>query len=259
MGSRLRVRCVSLLAACGSAPLAPLHRTAELAKAPSVPRPAPVFQGLQKPQEDALVALDADTRTVVESAAFRAAVEDIDAIDAAANGDPFSGGAVARIYAGEVARFVRAPICYGYDADESSSETANTKVKQQACGVDDAALLVVHQTVLNRANGGIDGRACAINTLAHEWTHAIYDPHRPMAKDPWMIFVDGDPDSAPSAVVSYTIGAIAQCVYLRTTYQQLDLATCIDAVGTRTFRPCTCQKGWAEHLDKGVDVCAGAR
>lgn len=85
--------------------------------------------------------------------------------------------------------------------------------------------------------------ACAINTIVHEWTHSIVDARG------WMIFTDGGHKHAKDPLVSYTVGSVAQCVYmeLATGDARLDaknMAQCIQDVGTRVFDISTCKDGW---------------
>ncbi|MFO0555412.1 MAG: hypothetical protein U0271_43950 [Polyangiaceae bacterium] len=90
----------------------------------------------------------------------------------------------------------------------------------------------------------VESFACAINTIAHEWAHTIPDPSDAGV---WL-YQDDDHEGSDEALVSYAIGAIAQCVYLDMQGYRVEeqFDECMRRVGTTTFNSTTCAAGWAE-------------
>jgi len=88
--------------------------------------------------------------------------------------------------------------------------------------------------------------ACAINTLAHEWSHTI---SRAGGKATGYVFQDGKFE-ANQPLVSYQVGAIAQCTYLEAALMidanQFD--NCVRQVVGPPFNSATCVHGWAGKL-----------
>jgi hypothetical protein len=222
------------------------------APAPRCDRPASNLDEVPDDVRGAFVLLEQVTRDVIGSPAFRTAVQNFPQVDGRAGADWISGYSLARTYAGELADYHLAPTCFRLDS--GSGETASTGVVTKCKQVDGQfAAIAIHAFVLTRLAALPEGRACAINTLAHEWTHAILrDPHR--AGLP-MVFLDGDHQDFDEPVASYTTGAIAQCVYLKQWRPELDLEACVRAVGTSAFRPCTCEAGWLDALIAGETSC----
>lgn len=197
------------------------------------------------------ISLDHSTRDVVESEAFRAVLERLGPVDVSPGGRWISGWTLSRVYLGYSPDYTSEPTCFRRKIS-SGKITATTELAPN-CGyrTDHApyALTVVHGEVLERQAELPEGRACAINTLAHEWTHAIADAKMRI------LFTDDGYQHFDDPVVSYTVGAVAQCVFLQRWRPQLDLNVCIQAAGTRSFRACTCEAGWLDALIAGETSC----
>jgi len=102
-------------------------------------------------------------------------------------------------------------------------------------------------TMKRAVGASTEERACAVNTIAHEWTHTIPNPQKTMDS----LFQDGGHTGADKPLVSYTVGALAQCLYLTKHEYPMDseqLKTCVRRVGTITFIRNSCEKGWAKKL-----------
>jgi hypothetical protein len=133
----------------------------------------------------------------------------------------------------------------------SSSEVAHT----QLGGRDQAATITLRSPTMERWRAGsYEQRACAINTVAHEWTHLV------TATGSVSTFQDGCHALAAVPLVSYTVGAIAQCAYLVEQGKfPIDMAACVAAVGTTEFDDDTCRAGWAASLNPAVASVAHPR
>jgi hypothetical protein len=84
-------------------------------------------------------------------------------------------------------------------------------------------------------------KSCAINTLAHEFSHTVSSSVTDYAflfvdrGRPWATFMD-------RPLASYTLGAVAQCTYLKRHGSELglDLKQCIQRWGTNNFYSADC-------------------
>lgn len=126
----------------------------------------------------------------------------------------------------------------------SSGELADT-----AIGVrDHAATITLRTPVLERWQAtSVEARACAINTVAHEWTHLV------TTTGAISTFQDRCHTQSTVPLVSYTVGAIAQCAYLaKRVAFSIDMAACVAAVGTTYFDGDTCRAGWAASMNRAV-------
>lgn len=74
-------------------------------------------------------------------------------------------------------------------------------------------------------------KACLVNTIAHEWTHAIAGPY-----DGYRI-VDADHAQFGHPLVSYTVGSVAHCAFLENKGLLVENAfwQCVEDVGTNIF------------------------
>jgi hypothetical protein len=113
------------------------------------------------------------------------------------------------------------------------------------------AVMQLRTVVLDRFANTPDGRACTINTLAHEWTHTV-------TVNDTVIYTDSGHNSVDVPLVSYTVGSLAQCVYLKRQRPQLDVRACVDEVGTHDFCHRTCEAGWVDAFIAGDRRCKRA-
>jgi hypothetical protein len=134
------------------------------------------------------------------------------------------------------------PVLYqagGNSCDANSHETARTGLVW--CG----ATTCIQPVVLQRAGQAAgEEMACAVNTIVHEWTHTVATDPKSVAQ----AYIDDNHKSSGAPLVSYTLGAIAQCAYLEDHYKRpLDdrsFAECVRTIGTTVFVYDTCESGW---------------
>ncbi len=230
----------------------------ELTKAPAVAG-TPVragsqhgFDQLEADLQPFVSELEAATSDVVDDAQFRAALSSIAAVDATVQGPRIPGTIVVELYLGTRATFAARPVCYDF-VSQLTRTTATTDITD-GCGERPGTFAItrLRPILVDRVKQLPEGLACDINTLAHEWAHSITSGTR-------MVFLDGGYQGATFPLVSYTVGAVAQCVYLRRWRPQLDLSECIEAVGTHAFDACTCAPGWLDAFIAGDTTCGRAR
>lgn len=110
-----------------------------------------------------------------------------------------------------------------------------------------SAEIAISRLVAERMTSNVrEERACAVNTLIHEMTHAIPDADGNSKYQDWGF------KRARSPLVSYAVGSVAQCAYLEQLYG-VDLSegtftACVTAVGTTRFDGNTCNEGWFEEF-----------
>lgn len=138
------------------------------------------------------------------------------------------------------------------DCKKHGHETARTGIEYEeggtALGLTAVAETCLQVVVLQRAQAGTDGEvACAINTLVHEWMHTIPDAPEPSKLvQPDYAFTDRGHGGSSGDLVSYTVGALAQCVYLEQRQVEIDprssvdLKVCLEQVGKWKFVADTC-------------------
>ncbi len=178
-----------------------------------------------------------ETRGVVSTPEFLVALARMPALQTGTHGAAISGPAVEAVYGTALAvRYERA------GSWSCKHETADTRIAGST------AITTLQPIVLERYNDTLEARACTINTIAHEWTHAIVG-------DGKMLFTDDHHADARAPLVSYTVGAVAQCAYLARQRPLLDIAACVETVGTVDFLPCTCEPGWVDSFIAGDTAC----
>jgi hypothetical protein len=185
--------------------------------------------------------LHAATVRVVSTPRFAALVADVDAVLARASADPISGRRLAALYLGFAADTASARVCYRVQSG-GGSETAETALG--TCNGAPGAITTLRSVTLERARSTtLELKACAINTLAHEWSHAITVTSPTTGHG--QIFEDNRHDHQKGPVAAYVIGAVAQCDFLSTD-RNFDVRACIEAVGTNAFDPASCHAGWSD-------------
>lgn len=124
--------------------------------------------------------------------------------------------------------------------------TASTALTMHA-GSEGATVTLFTATTKRLRDRGHGASACVVNTLVHEWTHSARNGGD-------YAYEDDDHDSSPRPLVSYTVGAVAQCVYLVRHYRVHDptatfaLDRCVAAVGVRAFDPRSCVDDWGRQF-----------
>lgn len=155
-----------------------------------------------------------ETRKVITSARFRAslaAYEEPDSLRMSPTGNFEDGRTVMASYLGllEQRRPVPVKILGGYDSDVAVARTVT-------CDGGTRAVIQIGPALLRRwKRGTSESKSCAINALAHEFTHTVVDFGK---KEAWQPYNDqGNVWSwllGTQRLVSSTIGTIAQCAYL---------------------------------------------
>jgi len=213
-----------VLGACSVEPLA-LSTQGGLAAYASSTASAPMYklEGWQDSDRKLLAAALDQTWGVVTSADFQNRVADVTNLHESRGGPVISGARLLELYLND-----RLPVTYR--SSRASGETADTGIAGDHgltnFGIDNLARWPAGETPDELLE-----RACMINTISHEWTHAISDARAHVR------FTDGCHGSSSVPLVSYTVGSIAHCVYLE---QKHVIAhdrfwPCVAYVGTATF------------------------
>jgi hypothetical protein len=254
---RSGVFVLPLLAACCSKPVPadPLTYVSRVMLADTPRAREPDFRALPDTALATVRALDTLTGEVVGSAGFKVFLEDVDALLAKASANPISGRRFLTIYRGLDPAYEPLHICYRV-AGGGGSETARSGFSQIVSPCNAGGKIVVDITLrsitLDRASSKVrEANACAVNTLAHEWAHAIANTDA--VEGHHMVFEDNDHDHQSGPVASYLVGALAQCLYLASVNggtDRFDVRHCVEVVGTNAFNPASCVGGWAPRFVK---------
>jgi hypothetical protein len=207
--------------------------------------------------KDAVTGAAGAAARVIASSLFRRHLVKIAKIDPQPNATPTDGSTVANLYLGLDGVAHQYPSkyltttqgCTGFPLTHTGASTATTGLN----GASGTATTTLHSCTLERARaypktdadpGGTF--ACAVNTLAHEWSHSIPDESRHQTVNNWL-YQDTGHKHAKMGLVSYTIGAIAQCAYLDSRGFKIEerFEECVESVGTTTFNSSTCNERWA--------------
>ena len=245
---------VLLFQGCGAVPATPLvHVSAQRINArPLEAFHTPDYSRLDKQRIATYDALHKEVDQLVHTAEFDAALRDLDTLAPAPGADRISGARFAAMYLHRDADVESLPICYLFESGRSS-ETARTGTYANRRGCADgaaaAAELTLHELTLERATSEqLEAHACAVNTLAHEWAHALTVADGSVASGHRRLFDDGHHAHQSAPLASYTVGAVAQCVYLaraKDGVAKFNVPACIEAVGTNAFPAISCSDGWA--------------
>jgi hypothetical protein len=191
-----------------------------------------------------------EARKVINSKSFQDHLLAIPHLDASATiANLTTGTEVARLYLESDGITHQYPTTYLVTRCGCGSSTASTGID----GPNKKATTTLRSCTLERMaalpktnDDPVEGFACAINTIAHEWTHSIPEPNDPGV---WL-YQDNGHANAREWLVSYTVGAIAQCVYLDARGFRVEekFEECLKAVGTTLFSAKTCEDGWAETM-----------
>lgn len=192
--------------------------------------------------QEAMAELVEQTRKVITSARFRehlsAYSKEPDLLLMSPTGDYEDGKTVLASYLGLLSQ--RRPVPVKILAGFANKEDAASTV---TCDAGTRAVVELGPVVLKRwKRGSALSKSCAINTLAHELAHTVVDfrggeawqPYKDEG-DSWMWLLGG------KHIVSYAVGAIAQCTYLE---QSGGLTTsfdqCVQDRGTQSFNASGC-------------------
>jgi hypothetical protein len=245
------VNLVAAVAACAARTLVwpspvPLRASIAGAAVSVPPLPAPDYRDVTCTKDLAdLERLVQLADEVARQAEFQEAVESLPTLDTGR--PPSPAGSSASIEASD-ATHVYLGLAAGTRLSPRYTVAGNAWFKNET-GVtsicDGEACTKLREIVLTRfRQGEPEGIACAINTVLHERTHAILL----RAGSAESLFQDKLHGDAGPPLVSYSFGAVAQCVYLQAKFANLPLARCISAVGTRGFSKESCDVGWANAL-----------
>lgn len=146
---------------------------------------------------------------------------------------PVRGQGVLEMYLGSSAVRGQVITQYALTKEGCDDQTASTGVYSTIPhGEYDHAIVTLNTCTLERAaNPDIFAFACAVNTAAHELTHSVI-------VDGVQLYQDGDHKDDRQPMVSYTLRAIAQCVYLKQAGKlTMGLDACVRRVGEHIFDP----------------------
>lgn len=231
----------------------PLVRTPKspenyLVKTPHLPadESAPLQFWIKRPNKERLTRVTRDlvkaTRTVISSREFQGFVASYQGAQGASSAsDVLDGKDILWSYLGvDAATPPRNPITRDIVIlPESRWSVAKTEVTPGL-----ARVFLRLPTIDRAASAVVEEQACAVNTLAHEWTHTI-----PTASGYGSLYTDKGHKGAAYPLISYQVGSTAQCVYLKQHgYPNLDLAVCVQRVGTTAFNAASCRHGWAASV-----------
>jgi hypothetical protein len=243
MRTNVSVAGVLGLVACGSNPPIAYVATVEVTAAWTPVVPPRVDAGATK---DAMRALIGEAHDVIVSPEFRAHLAAIATLDGGPASHVMTGLQAARRYlgldgAGQLPARYRSPGSPSAPCDENLSETADT-------GIDGGRATICLQaiTVHRMISTALEERACAIDTIAHEWSHTIAVEH---GSDTALI-QDGGHRGAKTPVASYVIGGVAQCTYIErqkhTPMTPAQFKACVEGTGTSAFNPGSCTSAWVD-------------
>ncbi len=253
--------------ACGGAgkPPALVYVSDALPQTPQRARaPIGLYGALPEEMRAELAALHDEVALLVESPVFGSWLDGIEVVFAQPGRAPMSGRRMAAIYLGRYPtgdQYRWHPICYRYSSG-GGSETARSGVSEEpACGQGEALLAVttLREITIERARSKVvEAHACAVNTFAHEWAHAISTQEPSLVA---LVFTDDAHEKHATAIASYVVGAIAQCVYLQHHHdgRKFDVARCVEAVGTNMFDSTTCDAGWSAQFTKDAEAVVSCK
>jgi hypothetical protein len=181
-------------------------------------------RGISVTQCNALKEASQEIRAIAQSAEFQWRLASVDAMRAGEHntitGEELLSSFTAR----------RVPITY--ELLDRAHQTASTGVPDLRRGV---------TTILGPANferwppsndrAATLQKACFLNTLSHEWVHAI-----PGSNRGWLCADDGHKDST-LPVAPYVLGSLVQCTFLveKGLVSKAAIWKCVDAAGTNVF------------------------
>lgn len=204
--------------------------------------PLYTFKDWQAVEETTLREALAETGRIVRSADFQNHLGAVRNLHESRSGSAIGGDLLLELYLSG-----RVPVTYVKAA--KSCETADTDTKRERTDGPLHAVTNLGPQNLQRWAGEEDPnevfkRGCLINTLAHEWTHAIPDDEgHPRFQDGWHTC-----SSVP--LVSYTVGSVAQCAYLKDKKKLSPekFWACVKHVGTRVFNDVCSNGAWLDKL-----------
>lgn len=216
---------------------------------------APVFdvESLSSERRSLAMAVVEDAADVVSSEAFRVALNNLEPVATGNGNNKIAGSQILAIFA-DTSTFKPLPVRYfegGLNCKSSRHETADTGLDlETGAGTEldprGIAAVCIQKPVFARAQDSSDFAevGCDINTIVHEWMHAVPDQ-----RDKYL-FVDAGHKGSPDPLVSYTVGALAQCVFLFQTLKhsasptESFLTNCVTKVGTTVFKEESCDHDW---------------
>jgi hypothetical protein len=242
---------------CGAIPATPLVHVSDQ-HTNSMPLEAfhtPDYSRLEPAQAATYKALHAEVDKLVHTSEFDAALRDVDTLTPTPGAVRISGARFAAMYLHGDADVESLPVCYGFKSG-GRRETASTGTYASRHGCADgkaaAADITLRTVTFERANSKkLEEHACAVNSLAHEWAHALTVTDAQDDSGHRRLFDDGKHDHQSDPLASYTVGAVAQCVYLARAHgdvEHFNVRACIEAVGTNSFSAEPCAADWSNRF-----------
>ncbi|MFO0554277.1 MAG: hypothetical protein U0271_38205 [Polyangiaceae bacterium] len=228
-----------LVLGCAKPVVAPPIRTdALMTSTPSLEMPRPSPRMTSADVADTLALIDA-AKTVLTSLEFRANGLSL----AKATPELWLSPVGERVTMDKaLAAFLRVDNRYG--PVSAILEWSDREVTGDRPGVPGEALIQLGRAKLAQWRSSREvTRSCAINSLVHEMTHTV-TRHRPGYQ---MLFKDrGRSNHRERALVSYTLGSLAQCTYLRSN----NIPACVAGWGTNIFNSSCCnESARCDHLE----------
>ena len=209
--------------------------------APTLTAPATTTHLANLSADGHLKPLLADARKLFESPRFAAHLAALETVAVDADGEHLSGRALLDALSNAKLAVDYRLAGEGKSCDTSGGETAHTDPPSTP---PTPTTTCVQPIVIDRAdNVHPDAYACDINTIVHEWMHAVVDAQGNER------FTDKGHKGSKVPLVSYTVGAIAQCTFLEESFAELppaEFVKCVEAVGVRNFYYESCAERWFE-------------
>ena len=257
----LALLLLPLVASCWAGPQPPVIWAATSADTSALKADLSKFDnGLKAAHPTAINAIVGEARSVLASPEFQGALANIVALQVGVDGSPMDGAQVARILLGMDPTRPGLPITFASPGDPARScKSSGRETGHTGFGGGQASICLQSVTLERAVGESAEEKACAVNTIVHEWTHTIPDPKSEPGK-PDSFFQDGGHTGSKDPLVSYTVGALAQCIYLTQhgyPMNSTQLASCIKGVGTITFIKNACEPGWAASFIKNTPASRG--
>lgn len=211
--------------------------------------PASSFEKLKGlPERSQLEVLAAAARQVLSSPEFRARLARIPAMVTSGSGQATSGRELLNHLLGLTAPGQQ-PTEYllgGSTCPKDDHERAVTSLDRSAPDGQPGTLVArtcIQPGILEHAT--VEEMSCSINTIVHEWTHAI--PAEPGGSG--AMYSDSGHTFSSGALASFVAGAVAQCVYLEQhgfPMSDAQFEACVNFAGARSFSSEPCEPGWAD-------------
>lgn len=240
--------CVGLLAGCGASLKGDFVGAGKACKGRRLPPESTLPEHVEMPtmtygaeHADDLRALYTEARAIIDSPEFVDAMATRQlAADTQGNRGARGDEVVADLRGRGPHPLLPATVTAHPSCPGGGGGSTSTKVAVLASGTLEgtAQICLANAPVGWWRSGRVAARACAINGMVHELTHTLSLPSG------HVVYTDYEHKLPGPALVSYTTGSVAQCVYLQRQFEDLDLEKCIREAGMRRMQAFTCEDAW---------------